>query len=52
MLGKYSTYYGLKFLKLLAETIEILLKILTLTTNKSSEVNSTNITQILHRLVS
>jgi hypothetical protein len=52
MLGKYSTYYGLKFLKLLAETIGILLKSLTLTINKGSRVNSTNVTQILHRLVS
>jgi len=41
MLGKYSTYYGLTFLKLLAETMGILLKILTLTTKKSSGVNKT-----------
>jgi len=41
MLGKYSTYYGLKFLKLLAETTGILLKSLTLTTDKISGVNRT-----------
>jgi len=52
MVGKYSSYYGLKFLKLLAETMEMLLKILTLTTNKSSGVNKTKVTHILHRPIS